>query len=1854
MFLFVSLVGVVCASEDSAMNGTTLMNTNDEMLSVSPDMADGGNLKITNDEELSAAHVVSGNTFNDIQTAINNAASGDIIYLGGKTFTSSGSIINVNKNVTIIGGTSDNPNGFSTLNGNGNNHAIFRLNASGIILTNIKFINGHHGNDQSAGAIEVLSSECTVANSTFDNCMGVNGGALRSTSSATSLKIDNCNFTDNNVEWSERGGAMYLEGTTEISNCNFNGNHAQNYGAVYSAGTVKVTNSNFTENYASNSNGGALFIGGSNSLVEDCNFMDNYLTQNHLSGGAIALTGSNSNIRNSNFERNWAGSGGAIYNTGQNNKIEGCNFTKNRADNSDNSGGAIYSTGSGLTVTDGFFEENHARNVGNDIYSSGANGLISDSRFTGKCDLSVSKENNALKCTLAVDLGDSIKGNAQLDNLYYWDGESKTPIDVSEGTKISLSNKNVTVEIYDNGNLYDTNTSLTNADGQVSYDYSSIPYGEYTYKAYYADDESVMKQGNLFETVSGNRFSDIQRAIDAASPGDVLYLKGITYTNDMANNIVINKPITLIGTDGTVLDAQGKSRIIYSYSNDPSVKVNLENITFKNGKNNDQGGAITVGDITLSVNGCHFENNTANQGKAVYTWGNHVHVSNSTFKQNSDFTVSGRDHQLVLSVESDYSNMIAGNALKDNLSYWDGSSYKTSDEFPDWPAVDLPNQNVALEIYDSNGQMVGERITGVTDENGEFVYEYSDLPVGDYTYKAYYLDADPDVVKQGKLYTIVEGNKFSDIQNAIDAATEGETLYLKDVTYTNDIGNMVIDKQVSIIGTEGTVLDAENKSRIFHIESTADNVVLENIEFRNGNESGNSQFPDQRNGGYGGAIYISPNANGGLIRNSTFVNNSASLGGGAVYNQHCEHWKVDNCTFIDNAAYGETNHVPFGGGAIWSCEAVTKITNSTFIDNKAPYGGALRGAFNIYDSTFDSNNATDGNGGAIDVATYAALAYGLKLEFANSTFTNNSANGDRGDFYDHGRAQGGAIHIFEIQEVDMYNCTCINNTADRGGAVDFYKMNVTNVDNCTFVNNTAYHEGGGLAIFCSDSTFKDSIISNNNAGTDGGAVWVTGDTCLFDNVTSENNTASRGGSSYVRGSYISVENSVFNNNSAIKNESADSGLGGALDIEGQKCHLINVSSSDNNASYGGSTFIRGHNTLVVNSTFTNNNATVNGGGLDVAGDNCNFENISISNCHAVEHGGGAYVEGDNNNFTNISSDYNSAQFGGALSIIGNDILVQNSSISHNNATNSGGGIYLEGEDCKFFYNNITYNNAVDPTGDSFTAGGGIAVSVLFGSYTNLTHNNISCNHATDTGGGVLIFNLGDGIYFEDIYAYNNTAENGGFAQLMLAYDLIVKNSTFVENHATGDIFGTIDRGEGGAFQISNAFHADIQANFYNNTAMNGSAIYAQDSVIHIHDSNFFDNQAHSYYLIAAPQNGTTYKVNDTKIVTFSHIGGDNIANAIHNRDGESYITLNNITFPFYHNGVEEIRTTPEGVDLVPVEGYENFNGTNIYLDDLENNQVIYYEVYNNKTGELIRNGSARTDINGTIDINLTDLGVGVYLIKAWYKETTYYTEITNETIIIVMEEIQPNMTVDKDSMNGTTILYVGDIVAFNITVYNTGSHVLGNVTVNEFYNHSELNYYDHSDKALWNKSGDVFTYLNDLGIGENATFTIWFVTLTNGTLVNNVTARSNMTNETNSSANVTVYKRISVNVTKIWEDDNNRDGIRPENVTVELFADGVKIKDATLNATNGWKYTFENLSTYRDNLTFINYTIREVPVAGYNVTITNNTAGNFTVTNSHIPLITSVNVTKVWEDDGNRDGIRPGSVVVELLANGTK
>ena len=124
-----------------------------------------------------------------------------------------------------------------------------------------------------------------------------------------------------------------------------------------------------------------------------------------------------------------------------------------------------------------------------------------------------------------------------------------------------------------------------------------------------------------------------------------------------------------------------------------------------------------------------------------------------------------------------------------------------------------------------------------------------------------------------------------------------------------------------------------------------------------------------------------------------------------------------------------------------------------------------------------------------------------------------------------------------------------------------------------------------------------------------------------------------------------------------------------------------------------------------------------------------------------------------------------------------------------------------------------------------------------------------------------------------------------------------------------------------------------------------------------------------------------------------------------------------------------------------------------------------------------------------------------------------------------------------------------------------------------------------------------------------------------------------------------VYKK-DIEVTKIWDDNNNQDGIRPDSITVKLMADGVEVATATLSESNGWKATFGGLDVNKDGKA-INYTIEEVAVDGYTTTY-----NGYIITNTHEVAKTSVPVTKVWNDANDQDGKRPNDVTVKLLADG--
>ena len=95
-------------------------------------------------------------------------------------------------------------------------------------------------------------------------------------------------------------------------------------------------------------------------------------------------------------------------------------------------------------------------------------------------------------------------------------------------------------------------------------------------------------------------------------------------------------------------------------------------------------------------------------------------------------------------------------------------------------------------------------------------------------------------------------------------------------------------------------------------------------------------------------------------------------------------------------------------------------------------------------------------------------------------------------------------------------------------------------------------------------------------------------------------------------------------------------------------------------------------------------------------------------------------------------------------------------------------------------------------------------------------------------------------------------------------------------------------------------------------------------------------------------------------------------------------------------------------------------------------------------------------------------------------------------------------------------------------------------------------------------------------------------------------------------------RRISVPVTKRWEDDNDRLGIRPASITVKLRADGADTgKTLTLNSENGWSGSFAGLPEY-ENGQKIAYTVEEVQVRGYATQITGD-AGGYLIVNRLLP-----------------------------------
>ena len=129
-------------------------------------------------------------------------------------------------------------------------------------------------------------------------------------------------------------------------------------------------------------------------------------------------------------------------------------------------------------------------------------------------------------------------------------------------------------------------------------------------------------------------------------------------------------------------------------------------------------------------------------------------------------------------------------------------------------------------------------------------------------------------------------------------------------------------------------------------------------------------------------------------------------------------------------------------------------------------------------------------------------------------------------------------------------------------------------------------------------------------------------------------------------------------------------------------------------------------------------------------------------------------------------------------------------------------------------------------------------------------------------------------------------------------------------------------------------------------------------------------------------------------------------------------------------------------------------------------------------------------------------------------------------------------------------------------------------------------------------------------------------------------------------------EKINISGTKVWNDNNDQDGKRPTKITVQVLKGEQVVAEVEVSAETDWKFEFKDLPKYEKGKE-ITYELKEVSVEHYTTKVTGKD-GKYTITNTHTPAKINVKGQKIWDDANNKDGIRPDSIVVKLLANGVE
>lgn len=537
---------------------------------------------------------LNGGTFNDIQSAINAADSGDTVFLNGQNY-SGNKQITVNKNIVIDGASSSNANLMSVLDANNASRIFYSNGNYSITLKNLVFENSYIKNN---GYVAYF----TGGNITLDNIIVQNYVITRNLTSGIYVGA-NSNVVASDITY--KNNNLNIE--SGISGILFSFGLSTNI----SLSNLKFENNNIS--VGKNLNGMIYIRANSNVNITNVSAKKNNLSAvGNIAGGYFYILTSNVNFNNVNYSDNYA-----------------------YALNSKDIDGLIYRASASSVMCDNFTINNNMVLDYDNFRSFMRAVSFSNATLNNICGY-----NNYMSGERTLgSLYSGIRSNSTINYVYI---ENNCVNDSYNGSKnqagfITLQGMGIL------NNVHSLNNYVNDAYGGIlrlqSMDY---------------DQNFTLENSTFINTTLGA--SDID--LDIFSPSDhggVLCVEGLE-DKDVGANIrncsFINNCNSLGGAitphnhcvidnctfiNNTATKYYGGA-ISTFYGNLSDMKAD-KTITIMNsyfeGNTAPLGGAIQANGNEVNIYGCTFVNNTATKGGAVFLYGDTIDLHNSTFINNT-------------------------------------------------------------------------------------------------------------------------------------------------------------------------------------------------------------------------------------------------------------------------------------------------------------------------------------------------------------------------------------------------------------------------------------------------------------------------------------------------------------------------------------------------------------------------------------------------------------------------------------------------------------------------------------------------------------------------------------------------------------------------------------------------------------------------------------------------------------------------------------------------------------------------------------------------------------------------------------------------------------------------------------------------------------------------------------------------------------------------------------------------------------------------------------------------------------------------------------------------------------------